>query len=551
MDALSSRPPKKAGWTGDGHLVRTPHPPQRIPTEAIVTSRPGTDGGEALISEFLRTGREMIAAQRDVLLGYLGAGPGVRPPAPVAPPEPDLALEADSIERAEESGAVVAPPKRYLMREFDLADAVPVDEELAGLRFAVVGEGQVAEMLTARLAGYGAETELVQAVPRHGADGVFHLSPSFPDDFALYQAVLAGGPRWLIANGPADGARGFFRTVAKEYPDTVARVVEQHPESTVDEQVETLLAELSAGDWEPVVVRRDGARRGLRLTEEGLGSTGAAGDGTAEAEALGLDADSVVLLVGGANGITARLATTLASASRCHLELFGRTAVPIDGEEPVIATATTTEDLRAALIGSGLTEPAEIERTLRLIEAEREARGTLRRIGDLGSPVRYHSVDVLDAEAVHRAVKEIHAGHGRLDGIVYAAGVVEDELIAEKDPASFDRVFAAKVEGASTLLAAVGELPEPPKFAVLFGSVAAALGTRGQADYAAANDALEALGHRWSTVYGRRGLTVHWGPWAATGRRGIDPGEGTLSLLRELAWGDKGLTAVTYTASGW
>ncbi|MFJ8916275.1 SDR family oxidoreductase [Amycolatopsis sp. NPDC102389] len=672
LDALSARPPKKAGWTLDGQLVRTAggeipaaalHPAQRIPTEAIVTSRPGTDGGEALISEFLRTSREMIAAQRDVLLGYLGTDPGVRPPAPVVLPpapepilepahvevaperpvldvfgtvvevigertgypvdmiEPDLDLEADlsvdSIKRAEiagelatrlgltggdpevlakartaaeladllggtpsggrpaeETDAVVVAPKRYLMREFALADAAPADEELAGLRFAVVGEGQVAEMLTARLAGYGAEAELVQGVPEHGADGVFHLSPSFPDDFPLYRAVLAGGPRWLIANGPADGARGFFRTVAREYPDTVARVVEQAPESTVDEQVETLLAELSAGDWEPVVIRRGGARRGLRMTEEGLGllgSTGAgpAGDGTAEAEALGLDRDSVVLLVGGAKGITARLATALASASRCRIELFGRTAMPIDGEEPEIATATTTEELRAALIGSGLAKPAEIERTIRIIESEREVRGTLRRIADLGSPVRYHSVDMLDAEAVHRAVKEIHAEHGRIDGIVYAAGVIEDKLIADKDPASFDRVFATKVEGASTLLAAAGELPEAPKFAVLFGSIAATLGNRGQSDYSAANDALEALGHRWSTVYGRRGLTVHWGPWAPTGvnngmvtpelmrdyaRRGIeliDPEEGTLALLRELAWGDEGLTAVTYTASGW
>ncbi len=672
-DALSARPVNKAGWTVDGQLVRTAdgripaaalHPAQRIPTEAIVTSRPGTDGGEALVSEFLRTSREMIAAQRDVLLGYFGTDPGVRPPAPAALPalvtspepvpepvraavapersvfdvvvevigertgypvdmiEPDLDLEADlsvdSIKRAEiagelatrlgltggdpeelakartaaaladlitgggaeaappavETDAVVVAPKRYLMREFDLADAVPADEELAGLRFAVVGEGQVAEMLVARLTGYGAETELVHGVPEHGADGVFHLAPSFPDDFPLYQAVLARGPRWLIANGPVDGARGFFRTVAKEYPDTVARVVEQHPESTVDEQVETLLAELSAGDWEPVVVRRDGARRGLRMTEEGLGllgSTGAgpAGDGTAEAEALGLDRDSVVLLVGGAKGITARLATTLASVSRCRIELFGRTAVPIEGEEPDIATAKTTAELRAALIGSGLAKPAEIERTIRIIEAEREVRGTLRRIGALGSPVRYHSVDMLDAEAVHRAVKEIHAEHGRIDGIVYAAGVIEDKLIADKDPASFDRVFGTKVEGASTLLAAAGELPEAPKFAVLFGSVAATLGNRGQSDYAAANDALEALGHRWATVYGRRGLTVHWGPWAPTGvnngmvtpelmrdyaRRGIeliDPEEGTLSLLRELAWGDEDLTAVTYTASGW
>ena len=41
---------------------------------------------------------------------------------------------------------------------------------------------------------------------------------------------------------------------------------------------------------------------------------------------------------------------------------------------------------------------------------------------------------------------------------------------------------------------------------------------------------------------------------ALCARRGIaliDPEEGTLSLLRELAWGDPALPAVVYTASGW
>ncbi len=53
---------------------------------------------------------------------------------------------------------------------------------------------------------------------------------------------------------------------------------------------------------------------------------------------------------------------------------------------------------------------------------------------------------------------------------------------------------------------------------MLFGSIAAALGNRGQSDYAAANDALETLGTSSAgSGTGRRGLTVHWGPWAPTG----------------------------------
>ncbi|MEK8169089.1 KR domain-containing protein [Streptomyces sp. M19] len=95
------------------------------------------------------------------------------------------------------------------------------------------------------------------------------------------------------------------------------------------------------------------------------------------------------------------------------------------------------------------------------------------------------------------------------------------------------------------------------------------MGNRGQTDYAAANDALETLGRDWSEGTERRGLTVHWGPWAPTGTnngmvtpelmrnyaargiRLIDPDEGAMSLLRELAWGPRENTAVVYTASGW
>ncbi|WP_369657912.1 beta-ketoacyl synthase N-terminal-like domain-containing protein [Streptomyces sp. RPA4-2] len=90
LDAARATRRRRAAWTVDGHLLRTAdgvipaaalHPAERVP-EALMTSG-GTPhgpaaatGSEALISEFLRTSREMIAAQRDVMLGYLGADPG-------------------------------------------------------------------------------------------------------------------------------------------------------------------------------------------------------------------------------------------------------------------------------------------------------------------------------------------------------------------------------------------------------------------------------------------------------------------------------------------
>jgi NAD(P)-dependent dehydrogenase (short-subunit alcohol dehydrogenase family) len=142
-------------------------------------------------------------------------------------------------------------------------------------------------------------------------------------------------------------------------------------------------------------------------------------------------------------------------------------------------------------------------------------------------------------------------------------------LLVDKDQDSFCRVFRTKVDGARALLDAVEDLSDPPRFVVLFGSIAAVVGNPGQADYAAANDALESLGESWATRTGQRALTVHWGPWAPNGRhegmvtpelqreysrRGIaliDPREGPLCLLRELAWGEASERVVVYAASPW
>ncbi|MGW2747061.1 SDR family oxidoreductase [Streptomyces sp. NPDC001450] len=721
VDALRTPTPRRPGWTVDGHLVRTADgallpgalAPARRVVETTVTTNPqygAPAGQDALISEFLRTSREMIAAQRDVLLTYFGAAPGATPLAPAAPApapqaalpepaqpvadepslpeperdvervvleiisertgypadmiEPDLDLEADlsidSIKRAEiagelarrlgiaggaeipddaeleelakartaasvtawlmarvggVSGAGLEPtaaadngpvhghrplgeaPKRCELRPVPLPppSADPAST-LFGARFVLLGDGGgAAAEVAARLRAHGADAVTVDQAHLLGeadgrVDGVLYLGalpgpelPVLPEAFPVLQAALARAPRSLLAVQPADaegattrsaGLHGLFRTVAREYPDTLARIVTV-PETAPAAVADALLAELLAPEPAPVVVRTaTGQRRGFELVPVPLGplgSTGAgpAGDGAAEAAALGLDRDSVVLLVGGARGITARFAGALAAASRCRIELVGRTPAPTAPESPAIAAARTAVDLRAALAANGSLGPAEVNRAAELVLAQREITATLAELAALGSEARYRSVDFRERDAALQAVKEIHAEHGRLDGVVFAAGVIEDRLIAEKSPDSFRRVYGTKTAGAAALLSALEDLPDGPGFTVLFGSIAAVLGNRGQADYAAANDALERLGADWAERTGHRALTVHWGPWAPSGihsgmvgeelgreyaRRGvklIDPDEGTAALLRELAWADRPARAVVYTASGW
>ncbi|MFE4060636.1 SDR family NAD(P)-dependent oxidoreductase, partial [Streptomyces sp. NPDC059096] len=520
-------------------------------------------------------GARTVAALSALLEAALRSGPATAGP---SGPPPAPAVEGPRPE--------ITAPQRLLFTEHTLEPVTARPEP--GRRVQLLGGGETATELSALLAEAGVETELVPdgAPPAEGAETVVHLTPLdtegpvLPGAFALYQRVLAAGPRRLLTAdrrgaGPPSGLRGFFRTVAREYPGTHATLAEVPDGASAAEAARALFAELAAPEDEPVVLLgQDGRRHAPRLRPTPLGplatsGAGPAGDGAAEAEAVGLDRESVVLLVGGARGITARFARALAVAARCRLVLFGRTPHPAATEDPATAAATDRASLRGALLAARLTTtPAETERRASAILAEREVRATLAALREAGGEAEYQQVDVVDTEAVRAAVKQVYAQYGRLDGLVCAAGLIEDKLIAEKTPESFARVFSTKADGARTVLDAVDRLPVSPRFAVLFGSIAAALGNRGQSDYAAANDVLEELGRRWSGGE-RRGLTVHWGPWAASETGGgmvgpelmrsyaargiklIDLEEGPLSLLRELAYGAPDEHTVVYTASGW
>ncbi|WP_199510502.1 type I polyketide synthase [Nucisporomicrobium flavum] len=505
--------------------------------------------------------------------------------ASAAPAQAVAALEV----RAEESEApprLGIAPQRLVARLEPATPAGTAGADLTGSRFLITGGGaagvRLAELLSE--AGVTAATGTLADDPA-GADGIILLDgltegsgPLLPDGFGFLKNALTGGARWVIAAGPesgdarTDGLTGLFRTIAREYPETVARYVEMPAQTSADDLAGALMEEVHDASTAPVVYRRAEGRLIGRLTESGLGvladgGAGPAGDGVAEARAIGLDQDAVVVLIGGARGITPWFARTVAAASRCRIELVGRTPLPQTDEDPELAAAGDKAALRAALARRGMRSPADIDRAASAILAAREVNATVAELSELGAEVRYHSLDVRDDEATRRLIKRIHDEHGRLDGLVYAAGIIEDKLIGDKDPASFERVFRTKVDGARSVLEALDACGAAPKFVVMFGSIAAAYGNRGQSDYAAANDALDAMGTRWSQATGRRALTVHWGPWAPVGQHGgmvtpeltaeyarrgiglIDPEEGAMSLLRELAWG--GNPSVVLTASGW
>ena len=277
---------------------------------------------------------------------------------------------------------------------------------------------------------------------------------------------------------------------------------------------------------------------------------------------LKLGPDSVVLLTGGARGITARISVELARRYRCSLELVGRTPLGPEEDDDRIAAAPDLPALRNLLASRDPhRKPAEIEAECRRIVAVREIRQTLADIRAAGASANYHPVDASDPAAFGALIDELYSRHGRLTGMVHGAGILEDKLLIQKTADSVRRVFETKVRSALTL---AEKLRDDVGFAVFFSSVSGLFGNRGQTDYAAASEALDKIAVFLRKRLPGRVVSIDWGPWDEIGmvtpelrreyqRRGIDlisPAEGVEAFFAELDRGDPADMQVAWMKGG-
>ena len=135
---------------------------------------------------------------------------------------------------------------------------------------------------------------------------------------------------------------------------------------------------------------------------------------------------------------------------------------------------------------------------------------------------QYRQLDLLDETAVAGLFDELRARHGGVHGVLHCAGTIADNLIAKKTPEEFARTLAPKVEGTWNLDRASRD--HALDLFVVFSSIASAMGSIGQADYASANGFMDRFAdHRRDAV--RRGerrgttLAIHWPYWREGGMR--------------------------------
>ncbi|WP_369182807.1 SDR family NAD(P)-dependent oxidoreductase [Streptomyces sp. Y1] len=282
-----------------------------------------------------------------------------------------------------------------------------------------------------------------------------------------------------VDGGAADAAQaalwGLLRSAQSENPDRF------------------LLLDLdgSEPDWgalldadEPQLAVRAGKPLAPRLVKASAG----------EPETVAFDAEGTVVITGGTGGLGAVFARHLAAARGVrHLLLLSRSGPRAAGAAELVAE-----------------------------------------LAELGATAQVVACDVADREQLAAALGALEYP---VTAVVHAAGVLDDGVIASLSPAQVERVMRPKLDAAWHLheLTAASEL----RAFVLFSSVSALIGSPGQANYAAANAALDALAASRRAA-GLPAVSLAWGLWSETAGMAAQLGEAEFARLERM-----GVSALT------
>lgn len=321
--------------------------------------------------------------------------------------------------------------------------------------------------------------------------GIVVLLPSEPNESHIdllldgARAALKGGDDFrFVLVGHEGGAASFARTLhleAKNLNTCVLDVPLDHPDAPA-----WVLAEaLAVRGYAEARYSSDGKRYEPVLRPVVYGPE--------ECE-LPLTTSDVLVVTGGARGITAECALRLARESGARLAIFG------------------------------LSQPT----------ADDEIVSNLERMKAAGIDFRYYSVDVTDAAATRDVVHQVEKDLGTVTAILHGAARNVPCLIENLNSQAFAETLAPKIRGAENLLAAID--PDRLRLFITFSSIIGRTGLPGEAHYGLANEWLTRLTEDWQSKHPHcRCLAVEWSVWSGVGmgarlgtvdelaRRGITP----------------------------
>ncbi len=268
---------------------------------------------------------------------------------------------------------------------------------------------------------------------------------------------------------------GLVRSAQSEHPGRFALI-----DTDGSEASDEALAQAAAQDQEPQVALREGRALVPRVARALAPEQ--------EEEPVSLDPEKTILISGGTGALAAQVSRHLVSEHGArHLLLASRSGARAEG-----------------------------------------ARELKQELTELGAEVRIEACDVSDRTALGGLLDSIPSAHP-LGAVIHTAAVLEDGTVESLDPESLATVFAPKASAAQHLHELTRDT-ELDAF-VLFSSAAGALGSPGQANYAAANVFLDALAAR-RRAEGLPATSIAWGAWVQQSGLTAELGEADLKRMR-------------------
>ncbi len=226
--------------------------------------------------------------------------------------------------------------------------------------------------------------------------------------------------------------------------------------------------------------------------------------------------NSVFLVSGGARGVTADCVLQMAKTYQSKFILLGRSA--LQNTEPDWAKNISAEaDLKKAAMQAFLAKgekptPKILQKAVGEVFAQREIKGNLQKIQDLGGKAVYVSCDVMKIDSIKTMLNSLSPDFQQITGFIHGAGVLADKYIKDKAEADFEAVYSTKIDGLANILECL-KLNELRQM-VFFSSVAGFYGNFGQSDYSIANEILTKTAYLFRKKYPNcHVVSVNWGAW--------------------------------------
>ncbi|MFW9823515.1 MAG: SDR family NAD(P)-dependent oxidoreductase, partial [Candidatus Thorarchaeota archaeon] len=305
------------------------------------------------------------------------------------------------------------------------------------------------------------------------------------------------------ANALAASVGAFVKTINREFQTPIKLIYSLDSKQIIDE--------ISVWDNIEEVSYKEGERYTLLRSEI---------EDTSENNDYSISDEDVILVTGGAQGITFACIEELTNKVKPKLILLGLAPYEESLSEYLQQAPDKLEEKKKEL--TDLLKSKQKKVTPVMIKREwkhfLDKLDTYRNIENLrkkGLNVEYYGVDITDKEKVMKVFKQINEKlENPISVIVHGAGIEESKSFLKKNLQIAHKVVDVKIGGFLNIINNLEMLQL--KYLVVFSSVAGRFGNQGQIDYAFANAFLSRLAWSYSQ-YNNPFLSIDWTAWADIG----------------------------------